>query len=290
MSCSTAFLARQGRTDDDLAPMNAELEITILGCGSSGGVPRADGNWGACDPHDRRNLRTRCSLLVRRSAGQPDAEATSLVVDTSPDFRLQAVAAGLRRVDGVLYTHDHADQTHGIDDLRAFALAKAGRTDCWMDEATRAHLTERFGYVFEGILDYPAICTPLPLPPHGTRWSVDGPSGAIPVITFPQAHGPIESVGYRFGDVAYSSDVSELPEAAAPALEGLQLWILDALRWRPHPTHANVAKALEWIERFRPQRAVLTNLHVDLDYVELARQLPSGVEPAYDGWRTRIPI
>ncbi|HEX8569196.1 MAG TPA: MBL fold metallo-hydrolase [Caulobacteraceae bacterium] len=258
------------------------LEAVILGSGSSGGVPRADGSWGACDPSEPRNRRSRCSLLVRRKADDGGAE-TTVLVDTSPDLRVQAIAAKVQRVDAVLYTHDHADQTHGIDDLRSFTIATRRRVPCFMDAYTRGKLTERFRYVFEGEGGYPALCDALDLPPHAQPWSVDGPSGPVPVVGFDQDHGEIRSVGFRFGGLAYSSDVIDLPESAFEILRGVETWIVDALRWTPHPTHAHVAKALEWIERVGPRRAVLTNLHIDLDYAELKAKLPEGVEPAYDG-------
>ena len=264
------------------------LEFTILGCGSSGGVPRADGAWGACDPNDARNHRSRCSMLVRRrSADGPDAE-TTIIVDTSPDFRTQTASAGVRRVDGVLFTHDHADQVHGIDDLRAFAIRQRRRLACHMDAATHHTLMRRFGYIFRGEAGYPAICDDHAIPDHGRGWSVDGPSGAIPVVTFDQDHGGIRSVGYRFGPVAYSSDVVDLPPDAFEALAGVRVWIVDALRYAPHPTHAHVERALEWIARVRPERAILTNMHIDLDFETLKAELPDGVEPAYDGMRFEI--
>ncbi|MFN3522893.1 MAG: MBL fold metallo-hydrolase [Phenylobacterium sp.] len=264
--------------------MTGTLEVTILGCGSSGGVPRADGDWGACDPADPRNFRSRCSMLVRRRGASPDAE-TTIIVDTSPDFRLQAASAGVARLDAVLLTHDHADQIHGIDDVRAFFIRQRARIPLWSDEATEASLMRRFGYIFEAEGGYPAICAHHRLPEHGQAWSIDGPSGAIPVTTFDQDHGGVRSVGYRFGGVAYSSDVVDLDDAAFAALENLDVWIVDALRWRAHPTHAHVDKALEWIARARPRRAILTNMHIDLDYAELAAKLPPGVEPAVDGLR-----
>ena len=261
------------------------LEFTILGCGSSGGVPRADGNWGACDPNESKNRRTRCSLLVRRLGDQPPEQQTSILVDTSPDLVRQTSAAGLKRLDGVLLTHDHADQVHGIDDIRAFAIRQRAVAPVWMDEATEATVRRRFGYIFEGSGGYPAIAMPRRLPPHGDEWRIQGPSGAIPIVTFNQQHGDIHSVGYRFGGVAYSSDVDGLDEPAFKALEGVQVWIVDALRDTPHPSHAHVARTLEWIERVKPTRAILTNLHVDLDYRELSQRLPMGVEPAFDGLR-----
>lgn len=264
------------------------LEITILGSGSSGGVPRADGDWGVCDPTDPRNRRSRCSLLVRRADrdGDPDPAAqTTVLVDTSPDLRLQTAAAGVRRLDAVLLTHDHADQVHGIDDVRAFFIRQRARIPCHMDAATWATLQRRFGYIFEAEGGYPPICDPVALPPLGEAFRIQGPSGDIPVTTFDQDHGGVRSVGYRFGDVAYSSDVVDLPESAFEALKGVDVWIVDALRWRPHPTHAHVDLALSWIERVAPRRAILTNMHIDLDYADLTSRLPAGVEPAYDGLR-----
>jgi phosphoribosyl 1,2-cyclic phosphate phosphodiesterase len=267
------------------------LEITILGCGSSGGVPRADGTWGACDPNDPRNLRTRCSMLARRlNPGGDREQQTTVVVDTSPDFRLQAVAADVRRLDAVLLTHDHADQTHGLDDIRAFAIRMRQRMNCYMDQATHHTLMRRFGYIFRGEAGYPAICNDHPIPEHGLPWSITGPSGDIPVITFDQDHGGPHSVGYRIGPVAYSSDVVELDEAAFAALAGVKVWIVDALRYAPHPTHAHLERTLAWIDRVRPERAILTNMHIDLDFERLKRELPPGGEPGYDGLRFEIEI
>jgi phosphoribosyl 1,2-cyclic phosphate phosphodiesterase len=254
-------------------------------------VPRADGDWGACDPDDQRNQRTRCSLLVRRPAAQTTDPATTIVVDTSPDFRLQAAGAGVRRLDAVLFTHDHADQAHGIDDVRAFAIKMRRRVPCYMDGATMRSLKRRFGYIFEGEGGYPAICDALPLPAHGATWAVGGPSGPVPILTFDQDHGGgVRSVGYRFGDVAYCSDVVALPEPALAALEGLDVFIIDALRETPHPTHAHVDLALAWIERLQPRRAILTNMHIDLDFRRLAVRLPERVEPAFDGLSFTAPL
>lgn len=264
-----------------------ELEVVILGCGSSGGVPRGDGDWGDCDPTEPRNRRTRCSALVRRRG--PDG-VTSVLIDTSPDLREQMLAAGVRYVDAVLYTHDHADQTHGIDDLRVFAMRVRRRLPAWMDAATHAALHGRFRYIFESVEGYPAILEARAIPPHGEAWSVDGPGGAVPVTTFDQAHGPIRSVGYRLGPVAYSSDVSDLDEAAIEAVRGCDLWIVDALRYTPHPTHAHLDRTLEWIARSGVRRAVLTNLHIDMDYRTLAAIVPPNVEVAYDGWTGRLSL
>lgn len=265
--------------------MSGTLEVTILGCGSSGGVPRADGDWGVCDPAEPRNVRTRCSMLVRRLGGATldGSGTTTVLVDASPEMRIQTARAGVKRCDAVLLTHDHADQVHGLDDVRAFYIRQRARIPCWMDAATDATMMRRFGYIFEGEGGYPAICDRHRIPAHGSQWEVAGPSGAVPVTTFEQDHGGVRSVGYRFGDVAYSSDVVGLDETAFEALADLDVWIVDALRYRPHPTHAHLDLALEWIARVKPRRAILTNLHIDMDFQQLCRELPAGVEPAYDG-------
>ena len=269
---------------------SARLEVTILGCGSSGGVPRADGNWGVCDPADPRNRRTRCSLMVRRPSGEGPDRWTTLVADASPEFRLQTAGAGAKRLDALVMTHDHADQSHGIDDIRAFAQRQRARIDCWTDAATEATLERRFGYIFHGEKGYPAIANLRRTPEHGTPWRVEGPSGPIPVVTFDQDHGEVRSIGYRFGNIAYSSDVLHLDPWAMEALAGLDLWVVDALRYTPHPTHAHVDRTLGWIDRLKPRRAILTNLHIDLDYAELSSRLPRGVEPAVDGMRLELPL
>jgi len=270
--------------------MTTILEAVIMGCGSSGGVPRADGDWGACDPTDPRNARSRCSLMLRRLSGEGPERQTTAIVDAAPEFRLQTIAAGAKRLDAMLLTHDHADQCHGLDDIRAFALIQGGKIDCWMDGATAASLQRRFGYLFEGRGLYPAIAKARPIPPHGMIWAVEGPSGPIPVTSFAQEHGGITSIGYRFGSIAYSSDVVDLDERAFAALEGVDVWIVDALRDRPHPTHAHVEKTLSWIERVRPTRAILTNMHIDLDYAELSARLPERVTPAFDGLRFKVKL
>ena len=264
-----------------------DLEIVILGCGSSGGVPRGDGDWGACNSQEPKNWRSRCSMLARRHG--PDG-VTSVLIDTSPDLRLQALRAEIRHVDAVLYTHDHADQTHGVDDLRVFAIHARRRIQAWMDAATHHALTTRFDYIFESHHGYPAILEARRIPPHGEPWIIDGAGGSIPVITFDQAHGPIRSVGYRLGPVAYSSDVSDLDEDALDAVRGADLWIVDALRYSPHPTHAHVDKTLDWIARSQVKKAVLTNLHIDLDYNALWSILPDNVEVAFDGWAGRYEV
>ena len=272
--------------------MSAFLEATILGSGSSGGVPRADGDWGRCDPREARNRRSRCSLAVRlvtETAADP-AGQTTVLVDLSPDFRTQAVACGLRRIDHVLFSHDHADQTHGIDDIRAFAYRQRMRIPCQSDAPTRDTLLRRFRYVFEGEKGYPPIATLEPLVPLGQAFQLDGPSGRIPVTAYDQDHGDVRAVGYRFGNVAYSSDVVGLPDTSMARLEGLDVFVVEALRYAPHPSHAHLELALQWIADLKPRRAILTNLHIDMDYATLLDTLPPGVEPAYDGLTIRSPL
>lgn len=264
-----------------------ELEVVVLGCGSSGGIPRGDGDWGLCDPGEPRNRRLRCSLLVRRHG--PDG-ITTVVVDTSPDLRQQMLANGVKRIDAVLYTHDHADQAHGIDDLRVFAMRARQRIPAWMDAATRSMLERRFSYIFESVEGYPALLDVHTIPPHGEAWTVDGPGGPIPVITFDQGHGPIRSVGYRFGPVVYSSDVDAMDETALEAVSGAGLWIVDALRYTGHPTHAHLDRTLDWIRRTGHPQALLTNLHLDMDYNVLTALAPMGVEVAFDNWARRLPL
>lgn len=257
------------------------VEARILGCGSSSGVPRIGLNgpdWGVCDPLNPKNRRSRCSLLVK-------AGGLSVLIDTSPDLREQMLAAGTGKVDAVLITHDHADQTHGIDDLRAIAYAMRRRMPVYADAETLQTLKSRFSYCFETpagsayppILDARLIDDPL------TPFVIDAKEGAVGVVPFAQTHGRIRSLGFRIGPVAYSSDVSGLDEAAFAALEGVECWIVDALRDDPHPTHSHVAQTLEWIARVKPRTAILTNLHIDLDYAALSARLPEGVEPAFDG-------
>jgi phosphoribosyl 1,2-cyclic phosphate phosphodiesterase len=262
------------------------LKFTILGCGSSGGVPRPALGWGDCDPQNPKNRRRRCSLLIEQSNG---TGSTRVLVDTSPDLREQLLAADVDWLDGVLFTHEHADHTHGIDDLRALVLHQRRRIDAYVDAATSRVLNARFGYCF---VTPPGSNYPPILNEHrisaGHPVTIEGQGGPITALPFRQDHGDIESLGFRFGDVAYSSDLRDLPPQSAAALTGLDLWIVDALRYRPHPSHFSVQEALAWIERLAPRRAILTNLHVDLDYDELRSRLPSHVEPAYDGLKVEI--
>lgn len=259
--------------------MTARLRVTILGCGSSAGVPRIGGDWGDCDPANPKNRRSRCSLLVERTA---DQGVTRLLVDTSPDLRTQLLAADVGVLDGVAFTHPHADHLHGIDDLRTVVHNRGSRLPVWADADTSEVLISRFAYVFvqpAGSL-YPPI---LELRALDGPFEVAGQGGAIQILPLRVRHGRIEALGFRFAGLAYLPDVSDIPEAVWPDLAGLDVLILDTLRRKPHPTHAHLDQSLAWIERAAPTRAVLTNMHNDLDYATLVAGLPRHIEPAYDG-------
>jgi phosphoribosyl 1,2-cyclic phosphate phosphodiesterase len=258
------------------------LRLTILGCGSSAGVPRVGVGWGACDPKNPKNRRRRCSVLVERTG--PDGAVTTVLVDTGPDVRDQLLAANVRRLDAVLYTHEHADHIHGIDDLRPLAIVQRHRIPVYADRMTSELLMMRFGYCFETPAgsSYPPILKMHQLKP-GMLTSVAGPGGAIEAMPFRMVHGDIDTLGFRFGSIAYAPDVSEMPEESLRHLESLDVLILDALRYTPHPTHFSVSEALALIEMLKPKRAILTNLHTDLDYEKLRHELPPQIEPAYDG-------
>ena len=248
------------------------MKVRILGCGGSGGVPLVGGLWGACDPAEQRNRRRRASILV-------EDEATTLLVDTSPDLREQLLDAGTRRLDAVLFTHAHADHLHGIDDLRGMNRLVRAALPVYADRRTLAVIEERFDYVFrplEGASFYKPTLTPHAIEGEFTI-------GGIRVVPFVQDHGFSKTLGFRIGGMAYSTDVVELDEAAFAALAGTELWIVDCLRYDPHPTHSHLEKTLSWIARVKPRRAVLTHMDVPLDYATLRGKLPPGVEPGYDG-------
>jgi phosphoribosyl 1,2-cyclic phosphate phosphodiesterase len=262
------------------------LKFTILGCGSSGGVPRPALGWGVCDPNNPKNRRRRTSLLVQRGEA---AGVTRVLVDTSPDLREQLLDAEVDWLDGVLYTHEHADHTHGIDDLRALFIKQRRPVDVYLDEETAKVMLARFGYCFRSPpgSEYPPIVRDHGLA-AGQPITVTGQGGAITALPILQQHGDIASYGFRFGNLAYSCDLSAIPAASVAALNGLDVWIVDALRYRPHPSHFSLDDALSWIERLKPRRAILTNLHADLDYDELRGKLPAHVEPAYDGMTMEV--
>ncbi|WP_417601079.1 MBL fold metallo-hydrolase [Pararhodobacter oceanensis] len=257
----------------------ALLRATILGCGSSGGVPRLGGEWGACDPENPRNRRRRCSMLLERDG---PGGTTRVLIDTSPDMRDQLLGAGVGELDAVAYTHSHADHVHGIDDLRMIVFNTRKRLPVWADGPTQDALLSRFGYAFvqPAGSPYPPI---LDLHTIDGAFTIEGAGGPITLHPFRADHGSMDALGFRVGDLAYLPDVVRIPEESWRMLEGLECFVVDALRRKPHPTHAHLALTLEWIERAAPKRAVLTNMHVDLDYATLEAETPEHITPAYDG-------
>lgn len=258
-------------------------EATILGCGSSAGVPRVAQGWGECDPSNPKNRRRRCALRVSRSG---IAGATEVVVDLGPDIREQLLDARVMRIDAVLLTHAHADHIHGIDDVRPYVMQQGHLLPVYMDEPTSEGVRSKFDYIFQTPpgSQYPPLLREHRLTP-GEQVVVDGPGGPVEALPMLMRHGDIDALGFRFGDLAYTPDVSDIPPESQALLEGLDIWIIDALRHRRHSSHLTVAQALCWIEKLKPRRAVLTNLHTDLDYSRLAAELPAHVTPAYDGMR-----
>ncbi len=256
-----------------------ELRFTILGCGSSGGVPRLGGHWGDCDPENPRNRRRRCSMLIER---ETDQGITRVLIDASPDLRAQLLDAGVGELDAVAFTHAHADHVHGLDDLRMIVFNMKRRLPVWADGDTQNALYNRFGYAFIQPEDspYPPI-----LDMHTITGDVviQGTGGAITLTPFQVNHGAIDALGFKVGSLAYLPDVAQIPEDVWPVLQGLDCFVLDALRRTPHPTHAHLERSLEWIERAAPRRGVLTNMHIDMDYQTLVDETPDHITPAFDG-------
>lgn len=265
------------------------LKFTMLGCGSSPGVPRINGEWGNCDPSNPRNRRLRCSALVERIGANGKTVA---VIDTSPDFREQMLAAKVRHVDGVLYTHAHADHIHGIDDLRQYALSQQRRIPVYADAYTGQHLQTAFGYCFAtppgGM--YPPILAMNALE-AGKSVRIEGEGGPLDFVPVLQTHGPMTSLGFRFGgDLAmltgglcYSPDISGIPGQSIKQFEKLDVWVVDALQYRHHISHFSLTDALQWIEKLAPKRAILTHMHIPLDYETVSNETPMHVIPGYDG-------
>jgi len=265
------------------------LRLTILGCGSSPGVPRIIGDWGDCDPANPKNRRTRTAAMVERIA--PDGRTTRVIIDTGPDFRTQMLAANVQHIDAVAYTHAHADHIHGIDDVRGYWLEQRKLIDVFADAPTLSRLKQAFGYCFETPPggSYPPIVRANLIDPPAS-FTVEGEGGPLTLEPLMQVHGDIHSLGFRIGRMAYCPDVSAFPESTAQRLTGLDLLVLDALQYRPHPSHFSLSEALEWIERLKPGRAVLTHMHTPLDYATVAAETPQHIEPAYDGLAMEIPI
>ena len=255
-------------------------KFTILGCGSSMGVPRVALGWGQCDPNNPKNRRRRCALLVERTG---PGGCTRVLVDCTPDLREQLLDAKVDWLDGVLITHEHADHTHGVDDLRPLFVHMRRPVNVYLDEPTSQSMHARFGYCFKRPAgsNYPPIAAEHRLE-AGRPVTINGQGGPIDVQPILQGHGDIASLGFRFGNVAYSADIKNLPQESLGLMAGLDVWIVDALRKSPHPSHFNLDEALDWIARIKPKRAILTNLHTDMDYADLCSRLPPRVEPGYD--------
>jgi len=265
--------------------MSARLRFTILGCGSSGGVPRIGGHWGECDPQNPKNRRMRCSMLVERHG--PDG-VTRVLIDTSPDLREQLLRAEVATLDAVAFTHPHADHLHGLDDIRQITFNLRARLPVWADAPTTEALINRFGYAFvqPAGSDYPPICD---LHTIDGPFTITGAGGPVTLTPFEVEHGNIPALGFRIGGLAYLPDVSAIPEPVWESLEGLDVWVLDALRRKPHPSHAHLALSLDWIARARPREAVLTNMHIDLDHSDVERETPDHVRAAFDGMVIELP-
>ena len=262
------------------------LSLTILGCGSSAGVPRPALGWGACDPRNPKNRRRRCSLLVEQSS---DRGITRILIDTSPDLREQLIDANVDHIDAVFLTHEHADQTHGVDDLRSVVLHQRRRIPVYLNQSTAKDIMHRFSYCFVAPpgSNYPPILNQHSIE-AGESKVIEGKGGVIVISALHLQHGSIPALGYRIGDAAYTPDLNDIPQSSWPSLENLELWIIDGLRYAGHPSHFSINDALAWIDRFKPRRAVITNMHSDLDYEVLRQSLPPQVVPAYDGMRLTL--
>ena len=261
----------------------ALIRFTILGCGASPGVPRITGDWGECDPLEPRNSRTRSSALIERFSDDTK-QPTRVLIDAGPDLRAQLIDRKIDEIHGVVFTHPHADHIHGIDDLRTFWITMRRPIPVYSDDATQQRLAEGFGYCFTAPdkSPYPPFLVRNRIEP-GADIQIDGPGGPISLMPFQQFHGNINSIGYRLGSLAYSSDFNDLPKESIDHLADLSVWILDALRRRAHPSHCSVDQALSWVSKIRPTRAILTHMTNELDYRTLCDELPATVEPAYDG-------
>ena len=261
-----------------------ELRFTILGCGSSGGVPRLGGHWGNCDPNNVKNFRKRCSLLIQRFDND---NVTNELIDTTPDMRQQLLDAKIGKLDAVIYTHEHADHLHGLDDLRMIVINMQKRLPVFASKQTKNSILERFGYAFKTPKGspYPPILDMNDLP---ETLEIQGAGGPIKFTSFDVDHGNILVSAIKVNDVLYTPDISKVRNDTE--LRDLEYWILDSLRYKPHPSHVNLEQALGLIDRYKPRKAILTNLHVDLDYLTLLNETPDNVVPAHDGLQIKLKV
>lgn len=270
--------------------MSTRQRFTILGCASSPGVPRIVGDWGACDPANPKNRRRRASLLIEQIA--PDGGKTVVVVDTGPDFRAQMIDAAVERIDAVFYTHAHADHLHGIDDLRGYFIGQKGRIPIYAEPVTLERIRQGFGYCLETPpgSSYPPIVEAREILDLEQPVVIEGPGGPVSITPLVQQHGDIISLGLRLGNVAYCCDVSAFPDETMAKLQGLDVLVIDALQYRPHPSHLSLEQALDCIGTLAPARALLTHMHTPLDYATVLAETPDHVEPCYDGLSFEVEI
>ncbi|PZM10714.1 MBL fold metallo-hydrolase [Rhizobium tubonense] len=270
--------------------MSYRRRFTILGCSSSPGVPRITGDWGACDPRNPKNRRTRAAFLIEQIA--PDGGLTTVVIDTGPDFREQMIRAGVSDIDAVLYTHAHADHIHGMDDLRGYFHNSHDRIPIYADQPTMDRIREGFGYCLETPpgSSYPPIVRAIILDDIQKPFVIDGKGGPITIRPHVQQHGDIRSLGFRIGNLAYCSDISDFGPEAIANLQDLDILIIDALQYHFHPSHLSLEQSLGWIERLKPQRAILTHMHTPLDYDTVMAETPDHVEPAYDQMQLEFEV
>ena len=258
------------------------MRVTVLGCGSSSGVPEIGCGCPVCTSPDPKNKRTRVSVFI-------EADGANLLIDSSPDLRQQLLREGIKQIDAVLYTHDHADHTNGLDDLRAFNKLSGNSLPAYGTADTLESIQERFSYAFQPKPEkiwYRPCLSPHVLPDSAAHThKICG----VSVVSFEQIHGKINTLGYRIGNFAYSTDCNEMPETAFEALKGIDVWIVDCLRYTDSYTHSNLKRTLGWIERVKPRLAILTHMAHDFDYNALLEELPAGVVPGYDGMVIELP-
>ncbi len=255
-----------------------KIVFTVLGCGASGGVPRLGNNWGACNPKNIKNQRLRCSLLVEKKM---KSKKTVALIDTGPDMRQQLLKAKVEDLDGIIYTHSHADHVHGIDDLRMLVFKRRARLPVYADKKTSKRLKEGFGYIFKQPKgsNYPAI---LDLKKLDKPTKINGPAGEIIFEPLEVKHGETDALGFKIGNLAYIPDVSEIYQETWEKILGIDVLIIDALRYDPHPSHSHLSQTLEWIKRLKPKKTYLINLNIELDYEKLSREVPENVSVCYD--------
>ena len=256
------------------------MKFIILGCGSSMGVPRSDGNFGKCDPKNNKNYRTRCSALIK-------TKTENVLIDTSPDLRQQLIKNKIKKVDKVFYSHLHADQTHGINDLRVFYIKNKKTIPVYADPPTTKYLYNTFKYIFvPNSKEYPAT---LKLNYLNRNLSIVDGKKKLKVKSIKVKHGKVDSICYIIDNkIAYISDISDILKKDFKHFLNLKYLIIDCLWLRYHPSHLNLENSLKFIKLFKPKKAILTNLHSDLDYNFLKKTLPKNIVPAFDGLTIKL--